>query len=75
MASDAGTLVVGIGVGLILIGVFALRMDWREFREAIAQVRWSWIVAGAIALFATIAVRGVRWLAVSGAGMSAFGAY
>jgi uncharacterized protein (TIRG00374 family) len=70
-----GTLVVGIAVGLILIGVFALRLDWREFREAIAQVRWSWIVAGAVALLATIAARGARWLAVSGAGMSAFGAY
>jgi uncharacterized protein (TIRG00374 family) len=69
------TLAVGIAVGLILIGVFALRLDWREFREAIAQVRWSWIVAGAVALLATIAVRGARWLAVSGASTSAFGAY
>jgi uncharacterized protein (TIRG00374 family) len=69
------TLAVGVAVGLILIGIFALRMDWREFRDAIEQVRWSWIVAGAAALLGTISVRGMRWLAVAGESVSAFGAY
>src|SRR4051794_6321948 len=69
------TVAVGAAVGVILIGIFALRMDWREFREAVAPGRRAGVVAGAGALLATISVRGVRWLAVAGASVSALSAY
>lgn len=68
-------LVLGIGVALVLVAIFTVRLDWSEFRRTIAEVRWWWIAAGFTALLLTITVRGARWLAISGARGSASTAY
>ena len=68
-------LILGVGVALVLIAIFTVRLDWSEFRRTIADVRWEWIAAGFTTVLLTITVRGARWLALSGGGASTLAPY
>jgi uncharacterized protein (TIRG00374 family) len=53
-------------LGLALIAIFGARLDWTDFRGAIATLEWPWLVAGCAGLVVTITIRAVRWFAISG---------
>jgi len=65
---------IGLAMSAVLIGLFAVRLDWKEFRSAIAGVSWPWVVAACFAICASITLRAARWAAI-GAGNSVFPKY
>jgi uncharacterized protein (TIRG00374 family) len=60
-------LIFGIGVSVVLTAIFAIRLDWVEFRLAMANVDWRWVAGGCSAVLASITVRAIRWFSISGA--------
>src|SRR5687767_8126435 len=60
-----GAMLLGAIVGLGLVAIFAVRLDWLEFRRAMLGVSWAWVAAGAFALLLSISVRAMRWLVIS----------
>lgn len=70
-----GALIVGIAISAILLGLFASRMDWAQFRDTFAALRWPWVFVACACFAASISVRGARWAVVAGARQSEFGAF
>jgi uncharacterized protein (TIRG00374 family) len=67
--------IAGAGLSLALIAFFAGRLDWVEFRRAMTDVAWGWVMLACLCFVASCTLRAVRWFSISGAQQGAFGVY
>jgi glycosyltransferase 2 family protein len=59
-------LFLGIAVSAVLLAVFVVRLDWREFALAFRQVAAEWLLGTAVAFLGSLSIRALRWQIVAG---------
>jgi len=56
---------IGLGITVVILLVFIVRLDWREFISTFRTIRASWIFMVCAAIFVSVALRAVRWRVIA----------
>ena len=56
------SLIVGIGLAAILLGLFVWQLDWHELQQILQHPAFGYLVLGLLHGFSVYIFRGIRWL-------------
>jgi uncharacterized protein (TIRG00374 family) len=56
---------IGLGITIAILVVFIVRLDWQEFIATFRRIQTSWIFMACTAIFASVALRAIRWRVIA----------